>query len=196
MHEIKEKGGSVGVVKFHSFEESLKKSHSAEDLPFWNEIYKKAFPTLIAIINHRKDGDHQRLGIDRSIVLENSKQILVDEKTRFKNEKTGKIYNDIALEYWSDIDRQIPGWVCKPLLADYIAYAIAPLGKCYLLPVIQLQEAWKRNHIEWIKNGFIINAKNKNGNFYWTTVSVGVDPKILFAAIGKNLRIDFTPCDF
>jgi hypothetical protein len=179
--------GSLGVTKPHNFQKSLKKSHMAEDLPFWNEIYQKAFPSMVAMINHRQDGEHQRAGIDRSIILANSKQLLIDEKTRFKNEKTGKVYTDIALEYWSDVDRKIPGWVCKPLRADYIAYAIAPLGICYLLPVIQLQEAWKAESEKWIKTGPIIKAENEG----WTTISVGVNPKILFPVIGRFLRVYF-----
>lgn len=162
----------------------------AEDLPFWREVYEKAFPTMTAMINHRQDGEHQRAGIDRSIILYNSKQILIDEKTRFRNEITGKVYNDIALEYWSDEERKVPGWVCKPLRADYIAYAIAPIGICYLLPVIQLQQAWKEKEGEWIRKYPKIEAKNEG----WTTISVGVPPEILFPAIGSRLRIEFKPC--
>lgn len=179
--------GIRGETKRHDFNESLKKSHTAEDLPFWKEIYQKAFPSMVAMINHRQDGEHQRAGIDRSIILSNSKQLLIDEKTRFRNEITSKVYTDIALEYWSDFERKMPGWVCKPLRADYIAYAIAPLGICYLLPVIQLQEAWKIRGECWIKEGPIIKAKNKG----WTTVSVGVEPEVLFPVIGRFLRIKF-----
>ena len=143
--------GTYGEIKVeHDFKKSLEMSHAAEDMPFWLETYKKAFPTMIACVNHRQDGDHQRLGIDRSITLENSKQILIDEKVRFKP------YNDILLEYLSDSARGTLGWVCKPLMCDYIAYAVAPLGVCYMLPVIQLQEAWSQRGEEWKKRYFNI----------------------------------------
>ena len=177
----------------HDFDKSLALSHAAEDLPFWKEVYSKAFPTMIAMHNHRQDGDHQRQGIDRSIILENSKQILIDEKVRFK------AYNDILLEYWSNEKRQVPGWVCKPLLADYIAYAIAPLGKCYLLPVLQLQEAWRRHGKQWIEDFTDagrkppICARNKCRGREWRTISIAVSVKQLFMSIGKVLRIDFEP---
>ncbi len=88
--------------------------------------------------------DHQRNGIDRSIVLQNGKTIWIDEKARGKNKITGKVYTDIALEFLSDEAQKTPGWVCKPLLCDYINYAIIPLGRAYLLPVQQLQTAWNR----------------------------------------------------
>ncbi len=172
----------------NDFQQCLTFSHSAEDLPFWKECYSKAFPNMQGMLNHRQDGDHQRQGIDRSIILSNSKQILIDEKVRGRNKITGKVYSDIALERWSNLERKVPGWVVKPLLCDYIAYAIAPLGLCYLLPVIQLQAAWISNEKEWERLG-PIDAKN-NG---YTTRSHPVKVDELFRSIGKLLRINFSP---
>lgn len=173
----------------HEFFESLKKSHEAEDMPFWLETYKKAFPTMIACVNHRQDGDHQRLGIDRSITLENSKQILIDEKVRFKP------YTDILLEYLSDSDRQTPGWVCKSLMCDYIAYAVAPLGVCYMLPVTQLQTAWRKCGEQWKINYFNPKAENICKGNKWVTLSVAVPVDIVFREIGQCLRVKFTRYD-
>lgn len=173
----------------HVFSESLAASHKVSDLPIWEEIYRKSFPGFEAMVDHRQDGEHQRAGIDRSVILSNSKQLLVDEKARERNKKTGRVYDDIALEYLSDEARRTPGWVCKALRADYIAYAILPLGKCYLLPVIQLQMAWARFGADWIERFPKVRAENPG---YWT-VSVGVPPTVLFPAIGGAFRVDFTP---
>lgn len=175
----------------HSFAESLQASHQASDLPIWREIYEQAFPGFLAMHDHRQDGDHQRQGIDRSVILENSKQVLIDEKVRGRNKKTGKVYDDIALEYWSDFERKQKGWVCKPLLCDYIAYAIAPLGKGYLLPVLQLQLAWGTHGQSWIAQYPEIRAINRG----WTTVSVGVPVSVLFPKIGEALRCAFDPVE-
>jgi len=177
----------------HDFNDSLAFSHEASDLAVWDEIYSQAFPGYISAIDHRQDGEHQRAGIDRSIIMPNSKQILIDEKVRGRNKKTGKVYGDIALEYLSDQDRNVAGWVCKPLRADYIAYAIAPLGLGYLLPVPQLQQAWAFNQKEWIKNYPEIRAYNECNSRKWTTVSVGVPVNVLFSEIGKCLRVTFEP---
>ncbi len=185
----------------HNFKKSLARSHAAEDLPCWGELYKEAFPTLQAVVNHREDGFHQRAGIDRSVILENSKQILIDEKVRYRNEKTGQIYQDIALEFLSSVESNVPGWVCKPLLCDYIAYAIAPLGICYLLPVIQLQKAWILFGEQWklfgVDNGnkqfHIINALNSSNGRRYTTRSIAVPVNELFAKIGQCLRPTFKP---
>lgn len=174
--------GRCGVIRAqHNFAESLSKSHDAEDLPIWREVYQKAFPTMQEMLNHRQDGDHQRLGIDRSIILKNSKQILVDEKIRFKP------YNDILLEVWSDFERRRPGWIAKDLLCDYIAYAIEPLGKCYLLPVPQLRIAWQRNGKKWWENNFKPRANNGS----WTTISVVVPADELMEEIRDSLVINF-----
>lgn len=175
----------------HDFMTSLAQSHAASDLPLWEELYRGAFPTFAAMIDHREDGEHQRAGIDRSIILSNSKQILVDEKIRGRNRKTGRVYNDIALEYWSDEGRRIPGWACKPLRADYIAYAIAPLGVGYLLPVVQLQIAWQRNGRSWIGRYPRIVANNGR----YDTISVGVPVRDVFMAVGAALRQRFTPAE-
>lgn len=175
----------------HDFHESLARSHTASDLQLWEEIYRQAFPTFSAMVDHREDGEHQRAGIDRSVILENSKQILIDEKIRWRNRKTGKVYDDIALEYWSNYEQRIRGWVCKPLRADYIAYAIAPLGKGYLLPVVQLQIAWGRHGSDWVRRHKRIVAENHGYN----TISVGVPVREVFAAVGAALRQTFQPIE-
>lgn len=165
----------------HDFTESLAASHRASDLPIWEEIYRKSFPDFLAMVDHRQDGEHQRAGIDRSVILENSKQILIDEKIRWKP------YQDIAVEYLSNDRTGAPGWACKPLRADYIAYAIAPLGMCYLLPVIQLQQAWRRKGEIWKASCFIVRAPNSG----YTTLSAAVPVHELFSEIGRALRVQF-----
>lgn len=169
----------------HDFHESLKASHAASDLPIWEQIYRAAFPTFCAMVDHREDGEHQRAGIDRSVILANSKQLLIDEKIRYRD------YGDILLEYISNDRFNSPGWVCKPLRADYIAYAIAPAGMCYLLPVIQLQIAWAKNGEMWKREFKPIEATNEG----YTTRSVGVPPSRLFPAIGGALRVGFSPVE-
>jgi len=165
----------------HDFADSLAASHRASDLPIWEEIYRKSFQGFLAMVDHRQDGEHQRAGIDRSVILENSKQILIDEKIRWKP------YPDIAVEYLSNDRTGAPGWACKPLRADYIAYAIAPLGMCYLLPVIQLQQAWRRKGEIWKASCFIVRAPNSG----YTTLSAAVPVHELFSEIGRALRVPF-----
>jgi len=176
----------------NDFRECLKMSHEAEDLPFWEHVYRKAFPRMAAMVNHRADGWHQRAGIDRSIILDNSKKILIDEKVRGRNRRTGRIYEDVSLEYISNDKTGALGWVCKSLACDFIAYAIAPLGRCYLLPVNQLQCAWEKNKDDWFERFHALHAKNRGYNTWFLPIPI----KTLFPAIGQELRISFEPFDY
>ena len=176
----------------YSFTKCLASSHAAEELPFWEEIYRQAFPNMQSMISHKQNGTHQVVGIDRSIILNNSKQILIDEKLRYRN-RNGKAYSDIALEYVANDRRGTPGWVCKSLLSDYIAYAIAPLGVCYLLPVLQLQAAWQANGQQWLQDE--CRYKFSTPNEGYNTLNVCVKPDELFRAMWPHWRVDFTAYD-
>jgi hypothetical protein len=175
----------------HNFKECLYFSHHAEALPLWRACYSQWFPGHVACTSHRADGQFQRLGVDRSVVLSTGKQVFVDEKVRRRNLKTGKVYEDIALEFVSNTRSGAPGWVCKALLADFIAYAIAPLGIAYLLPVLQLQAAWQRHGTEWRGRYKLVEAENEG---YWT-LSTAVPHKALFAAMGNFHRARFDPVE-
>lgn len=176
----------------HDFAASLRASHAASDWSGWEPLYRSAFPSFAAMIDHRASGEHQRAGIDRSVVLANSKQILIDEKVRGKNARTGRVYDDVLLEVVSVRKPHCedePGWVKKAIRADYIAYLIAPLGRCYLLPVIQLQSAWTREGAEWTAKYKTREAPNRG----YVTVNVPVPAAVLFQAIGAGLRLNFEP---
>lgn len=177
----------------HVFEKSLAESHKAEELPIWREIYEKAFPDMIAMISYRENGEHQRAGIDRGVYLENSRQILIDEKAHWTT------FTTVALEYVSNASANppTPGWICKSLRAEYIAYAFIPFGKCYLFPVLQLQQAWNKNKETWMQKFPCREAKNgdTHGNIKYVTKFVGVPPDTIMAAIGQCLRVTFTPME-
>jgi len=167
----------------HNFGESLAFSHAAEDLPFWSECYEQWFPGYAALTSHRADGQYQRLGVDRSVVLTTGKQVLIDEKVR------RKAYDDIAIEFVANDRTGAPGWACKALVCDFIAYAVAPTGRAYLLPTIQLQLAWQRNGDAWRRAYGTISAKNCG----YSTISCCVPVGVLLPAIGGCLRAYFSP---
>jgi hypothetical protein len=68
----------------------------------------------------------------------------------------------------------------------------SPLGRCYLLPVLQLQRAWSVNSDKW-KQDFPFKIKARNPGY--TTVSYGIPVSVLFPAIGDCLRVKFTPME-
>jgi hypothetical protein len=185
----------IPLKKIHRFQDSLEKSHKAADLPLWDELYKQFFPGFKGSTDLRQDGAHQRQGIDRLVHFHNGvclRTVKIDEKARtfcIDHWKSKPFSFDIALEFFSDFERKIPGWVCKPLDCDYIAYAVLPLGQAVLLPVPQLQKAWSHYSQEWTKIYRIAVAENRG----YTTHCCCVPLKTVFSSIGANFRANFEP---
>lgn len=172
----------------HNFQEYLDKSHEIEKMPFWDDVYKQLFPGFLLQAAHPDDGPHQRSGIDRTVLMRNSEQVLVDEKVRARN-KNGEVYDDILIEAWSDEKRRVRGWTFKELKCDYIAYAIAPLGICYLIKFDKLKETCIENYIEWSKEYGFRYAKNTS----WVTTNIPIPVSVLEDQIGKIKTATFEP---
>lgn len=169
----------------HNFKNDLAFSHDLEGADFWRQAYEYFFPGSVAVIRHSGDGDHQRAGIDTSVVMPNSKIFTVDEKLRRAD------YGDILLEEFSDRRRGVPGWICKALLADFVLYATP--RRAFLLPVLQLQSAWATHGETWKATRSAVVARNRDPSTgrTWESVSWAVKPVELFPAIGENLRATF-----
>lgn len=163
----------------HRFSDSLALSESFTDAPWWIDIYRRAFPKLASAVAVRNDGWAQRGGIDRVLTLDCGRTYTVDEKVRMED------WPDILLERWSDEARRIPGWVQKPLACDFIAYAFAPSGVCYLLPVVPLQRAWRQHGKEWIGRYGTRRAQNVG----YVSVSVPVPTDVLMQAIAAAMVV-------
>ena len=172
--------------KVHNFNEQLQFSRGQIKEYWWEEIYFKAFPTLKSVVEITEDGWAQRAGIDRLIILNSGKQIYVDEKVRRNN------YGDILLEYWSDEEKQRPGWIAKDLATDFIAYAIVPIRECYLLPFHTLRRAWKENRFNWVRNYKEVRAQNRG----YVTVSVAIPTDILLKSLQDAMKIKWDAQSF
>jgi hypothetical protein len=174
------------MKRMNNFNQDLDFSHSMSDKPWWEKVYKKAFVDFSVMHNVRDDGWAQRGGIDRQVILKGGKVINIDEKVRRDD------YGDIILEYWSNEEQKVPGWIAKDLACDFIAYAIEPSQKCYLLPFPVLRVVWRDNRGDWVNKalanvaGFkIVRAKNPN----YTTVSLAVKTDILLSSIRDAMVI-------
>lgn len=165
----------------HNFSESLAKSHAQANAPWWLDVYRKAFPDLEAMACVRNDGWAQRGGIDRVLTLASGKTLTIDEKVRDKD------WPDILLEYWSDRDRKIPGWVAKNLACDFIAYAFIPSQCCYLLPFQTLRAAWRTNCKDWSQTYQKVEAQNRG----YVTVSLAVPTTILLTALSDAMVVSW-----
>jgi hypothetical protein len=112
----------------HNLNTSLAYARRWTDAPWWEQVYREAFPSFEGMVAIHRMGSGQRDGVDRLIALTNGATIKVDEKVRDKD------YQDFCLEYWSvkhktDSRQNAPGWIAKDLRCDYIAYAFVPSGR-------------------------------------------------------------------
>lgn len=180
------------VVTVHDFKRSLAASHSHADAPWWDPVYREAFPALVHHYSVRDDGWAQRGGIDRLIVLRDGTTLKVDEKVR------GKDWPDICIEIWSDEERKIPGWAhpSKDLTCDYIAYALVPSQTCYLIPYQVLRRVMQRHGIQWWRlakaeeQGFqFVCSPNRDGARWWTTKNIAVPVEIVLDALRDCLIV-------
>lgn len=160
---------------------ALSQSFIESGKDYWTYIYNSFFPTYVSQSIHDMDMDYQQKGIDRVIHLNNGKQIFIDEKVRYKD------FGDILLEESSSIEDRSPGWIEKPLWTDYIAYLVIPANKCFLLPFLSTQLAWRQNKEEWKK----IYTPIKCNNQTYTSLSWGIPLNVLYIAILKTQIINY-----
>jgi hypothetical protein len=176
----------------HNFDRSLK--HQAQHHPCWRKIYEAVFadPIKTTISYHGdKVWDVER-GIDRAVVFNNGKRKYIDEKVRWDywpNRRTGG--PDILLEYWSDEERRIDGWLTKKgCEADFLAYLIAPEGRAYVMPWEKLVRAFQRHGPRWIEENPSLKypdglhrSPNRDGSRRWNSVWVPVPEEDILKAV-------------
>lgn len=186
-------------MSVHDFDERLRYSHTHSDAPYWEYVYRQAFPDMVTMLDLRHDGWHQRAGRDRAVVLDSGRSIFIDEKVRSED------YGDIAVEVWSTYplaggapypphERAAPGWAVKPLDCDFLAYAIEPCRTCYLFPFLGVRAAWSRHGAMWRGK-----ATNKEDGYRWVraqnrtyaTISIAIPLMALQACINDAMTISW-----
>lgn len=166
--------GSVGQsITTNDFRTDLGYSIEASDEPFWDAIYRKAFPDMVGHMPVSARSQAQYLGIDRVVTLASGKTLYIDEKKRRKD------YGDILLEFVSVDKTSAPGWIEKDLQIDYLAYAFMPSQRVYLFPWEMLRRAWRQWGSIWKQTYAPVKAPNKDYN----TWSVPVPIEKLRAAV-------------
>jgi hypothetical protein len=171
--------GQPGELRpIRDFAKDLRDSHHNSLLPFWEKVYRRCFRQFASMTLLPADGLAQRAGIDRVVTLTTGKHIFIDEKFRTEN------WGDVLLEIFSDKERRTPGWVTKDLWSDYIAYAIMPRCHCILLPVIQLQGAWKKHEHDWRARYKTKDSQNSG----YVTHNIAIPHDILGAAIDEEFH--------
>jgi hypothetical protein len=171
----------------HDFHERLRFSEACSDEPFWEAVYREAFPNLVSHMLCSGDTTSQRMGIDRLLMLGSGQELRIDEKKR------GREYGDFLLEYLSNDHTGAPGWIEKDLFIDYLAYAFMPSQKVYLLPWQMLRRAWMIHGETWKQRGEdqepgyrIVSASNPG----YRTWSVAVPINVLYRSMNSASVIE------
>lgn len=167
-------------VKTHDFRERLQFSEDASDAPFWDAVYRKAFPSMVWHNACPGNTEGQHRGVDRMIYLRNDRILRIDEKKREKD------YPDILLEFLSVDTKGTPGWIEKDLAIDYLAYAFMPSRRVYLFDWLMLRRAWIGYGERWKAKYRIVKAQN-NG---YCTHSVAVPISELHKAVANSRIIE------
>jgi hypothetical protein len=152
------------------FEKDLRYSEDQVNRDFWNSVYLKAFgdhsSTAITGCNAQNDG------VDRVLTLPNQRMILVDEKVQRRHHTIvwdGEKQDSLWIEEYSVVEKKIPGWAMKPLRVEYILYGFPTAGRAHLLPVLQLQAAYKIYWQEWKQNNWWRLTKKESNDGYHTS---------------------------
>lgn len=167
-------------AKVHDFKERLAFSEAASEEPFWEAVYRKAFPSVQVIAPVHADCELQRKGVDRVLTLDNGRTLYVDEKKR-----SGE-WDDVLLEYVSNDSTGAPGWIAKPLMIDYLAYAFMPTRRCLLLPWYPLQRAWLLHKEQWLGQYRAVHAQNPG----YRTLCLPVPIPVLMKAVVRALAVE------
>lgn len=168
--------------KINDFDKCYEIAEGGKCEPFWNDVYKKAFPDMTNHMRGKKEFcKSQIMGVDRIIYLENGKTITIDEKIRTK------IYEDIALEYISNDQKNTPGWMEKDLSIDYLAYAFLPSKTAYLFDWRMLKRVWGKYKEIWKEKYFIAKAKNESYITY--SVCIPIDLLMKKCSIASIIKL-------
>lgn len=169
----------------HEFAAQDAYSKAPADEAFWLAAYKAFFPDFLSMSPCVPNVDAQRMGVDRVIVLANGREVRLDEKKRPQSYMDADGNPDILLEFLSNDQTGAPGWIEKPLLIDYIAYALMDVQTVYMLPWDGLRRVWRGNGGGWKKRYGVKKAAN-NG---YMTHSVPVPVPELYRAISAACRV-------
>lgn len=175
--------GESGRVT-HDFATCLRASQEQADAPWWEEVYRHAFPDF-ATMSYVGDCPAQRDGVDRVVVTSSGHNYKIDEKVRIKD------YKDFFLEFWSVKEKGKRSWIALDLAADFIAYAFVPSRRCYLLPFPPLRLAWRENHREWVSTYGEKIVPNQG----YTTRGVAVPIPVVMDAIRDAFLVTWTAPD-
>ena len=148
----------------------------------------KQFPMALSIRRAPKEND--MIGADYWIELRHGQFRSIDVKVRREDwSLRGK--PEIALEIWSNVERQKPGWALdESKLTDYVLFYWLETDRSYLVDFRQLQVATRANLEKWNCAARSGKQKTAHATGYYSSQVVYVSVAELQRAIAESAVIE------
>lgn len=169
----------------YKFNERLVMSQGAQENTSIIAILLNQIPGAVNV--HAAHEKNDRHGVDFWVEHSSGKHIAVDCKIREEDWLT-KGKDDVALELWSVVEKNIPGWTLnEDKRTDYILWLWKDTGRWMLVPFPMLCAAFKKRRHEWAKKYHAPTQKTPrlNGNSYHSQC-VFVPRRELWASIYQD----------
>jgi hypothetical protein len=141
---------------------NLNQSNRDQKHPKIQEVIRTMFPGCTQIEYHDDDLEKQAVGVDASVFTEEEYQVEI--KLRYRNSRSGRVYDDLLIEYVSNDVSDAPGWIEKETHSDYFLYLIPEGGRGYKLPVGAMQAIWRHLGEKWKRAYKTLKAPNRQYN--------------------------------
>jgi len=172
--------------KVFSFKEQLGKSEGIALNKDYKKLLLEILPNSIDIVKASLKEDKK--GTDWWVKFRNKNQISIDIKARDIDPLKLRLpEDDLILEIWSNIERQIPGWTLDiNKRTDYILWFWKPTGRFLLLSFPKLLYVFKENWKKWKEMYTSRTNKSKGSDgTTWESEYMKVPRKVVLKEIDR-----------
>lgn len=116
-----------------------------------------------------------------------TRPISVDVKRRDLDPVEKGWGDDVALETWSDVDRQKVGWTLDDTKeTDYVMWLWEPTSRWMLVPFVMLRAVFEENKEAWTSVHKVSKQLSDKDGRYWFSECVFVPRKDIWTAIYRR----------
>ena len=151
------------------FDKQLKMSEGVCVSADVQTILLENIPGALNVLKAHTKND--RTGVDWWVEMPGARFLAVDAKVREVDwTKIKPEEDDLALETWSVVEKQVPGWTrCEDKTCDYVLWIWKDTGRFCLLPFRMLCKVFQGNWQRWTeqyKTKQQYTPRNRNGGGY------------------------------
>lgn len=129
---------------------------------------------------------NDRRGVDWWVEVPNTRFLAVDAKVR-DQDWAPKGHDDLALETWSVVEKQIPGWTrSEEKACDYVLWLWKDTGRFCLVPFQMLCKVFQLNWMEWSRKYKTARQFTPRSDGGYHSECVFVDRREVWSALYKQ----------